>query len=52
MVPLFQRIFQSVNKEIFVFRYLEADETETKILEGTFSSSLFIFFFNFLTFSF
>ena len=34
MVPLFQRIFQSVNKELFVFRYLEADDTETKILDG------------------
>eukprot|EP00026_Physarum_polycephalum_P001371 Phypoly_transcript_01372.p1 GENE.Phypoly_transcript_01372~~Phypoly_transcript_01372.p1 ORF type:complete len:1101 (+),score=196.02 Phypoly_transcript_01372:61-3303(+) len=33
MVPLFQRTFQSVNKELFVFRYLEADETETKILD-------------------
>ena len=34
LVPLFQRIFASVSKELFVFRYLEANDDETTINEG------------------
>lgn len=40
LVPLFQRIFVGVSKEIFVFRYLEADEDETSIREGVQSTLL------------